>query len=330
MATAIQPAERKVTALDRVRAYAEMDEVKKRFINLLGKEEGQAYVESIIIAVSRDDNLQKCTPKSIMLSAMRAASLKLSVDPIMEQAYLVAYGDQATLIPDYHGLVQLSVNTNYYKYAPEVSAVYVGEEVSTNRFTGEVTVTGKPTSDEVIGWLAYYEAKNGIRRWLYMTNEQCDAHGEKYNPRQFHSDKSVWAKERDKMRRKTCLRIFIKRYGNFSPVMQKFIMTDEAPIDADITDMPEEHELKAAPKFQQSKEANVSILTGNGNPEPVSEGTWADFTAWKERAVKVSYVLPIIDRATTTETDLRNYLIQIAPEITAAELDQPAEQGALL
>src|SRR3989304_5549889 len=80
------------TALDRIRQYAEMDEVKKRFINLLGDRDGRAYVESVVIAVANSDNLQQCTPKSIMISAMRAASLKLSVDPILKQAHLVPFG----------------------------------------------------------------------------------------------------------------------------------------------------------------------------------------------------------------------------------------------
>ena len=73
------------TGLAKVKAYAEIEEVKQRFINLLGDREGRAYVESIVIAVAHKEELQQCSPKSIMISAMRAASLKLSVDPIMKQ-----------------------------------------------------------------------------------------------------------------------------------------------------------------------------------------------------------------------------------------------------
>lgn len=313
----------KKTALDRIRAYAEMDEVKKRFINLLGKEEGQAYIESIVIAVARDDRLQACTPKSIMIQAMRAASLKLSVDPIMEQAHLVAYGKEAQLIPDYHGLVQMSVNTNYYKFAPETNPVYVGEEVKVDRLTGEVTITGEPTNEKTKGWVSYYEAKNGIKRWLYMTNEECDKHAETYNPGGYGSKDSPWNNKgganRDKMRRKTCLRIFIKRYGNFSPVMQKFIMTEEAPIDAETFEMPDVPEVKNAPEIKTDPAANVSILTGNGNPEPIKDKTWADWEHWQERATKVQISLSNVKRAETTETDLRNYLTEVIPGILDAE-----------
>lgn len=326
------------STLDRLRAYAEMDEVKKRFINLLGKEDGQAYVESVVIAVSRDDKLQACTPKSIMIQAMRAASLKLSVDPIMEQAHLVAYGKEAQLIPDYHGLVQMSVNTNYYRYAPETNPVYEGEEVETNRFTGEVTVTGKPTSEEVKGWLSYYEAKNGIKRWLYMTNEECDKHGETYNPGGYNAKDSPWNNKgganRDKMRRKTCLRIFIKKYGNFSPIMQKFLVANEAPIEAEVTDLPDDGNIKTPVRMEikNSAAASAAVLSGDPNPDPVKDATWQDWEAWKERGSKAGVLLSDVKRGGTTENDLRAYLVQIASEIAAAEqlLSGDASQEQLI
>lgn len=259
----------KKTALEKIKTYAEMDEVKKRFINLLGEQEGRAYVESVVIAVSNNESLQGCTPKSIMVSAMRAASLRLSVDPIMQQAHLVAMGNQATLIPDYHGLVQLSVNTNYYEKAPNVDAVYEGEIVKIDRFTGDITITGERVNNEIIGWCGYFKAKNGTERWLYMTNEECDAHGKEYNPKGFVSPKSAWNKsptDRAKMRRKTVLRTLVRRWGNFSPVVQKFIMNDEPAIDAEFSDMPSDENIVIpekdpdAGKHQRSAEQNLSQL----------------------------------------------------------------------
>jgi len=118
--------EKERTGLAKVKAYAEMEEVQKRFVKLLGDRDGQAYVESVVIAVANNKQLQLCSPQSIMISAMRAASLKLSVDPIMKQAHLVPMGNEATLIVDYHGLVQLSTNTGYYEIAPNVFEVYKG------------------------------------------------------------------------------------------------------------------------------------------------------------------------------------------------------------
>lgn len=262
---AIERVEKK-TALDRIRAYAEMEEVKKRFINLLGDADGRAYVESVVIAVANSDALQKCTPKSIMISAMRAASLKLSVDPILKQAHLVPMGDEATLIIDYHGLVQLSVNTNYYDKAPYVDAVYEGEEVKTNRFTGEITIEGKKTSDTVIGWCGYFKAKNGTERYLYMTNEECDAHGERYSRGYNYKNKkgeftSLWRKDPESMRRKTVLRLLVSRWGNFSPAVKNILMQDEEAIEIAAEDLPDVPEVDPeAQEAHRTTEQNLQQL----------------------------------------------------------------------
>lgn len=200
-----------------------------------------------------------CTPKSIMISAMRAASLKLSVDPIMKQAHLVPMGRDATLIVDYHGLVQLSVNTGYYEIAPNVFEVYEGEEVKIERFSGKISIEGERTSDKVIGWCAYFKAKNGTERYLYMTNEEIDAHGKKYS-KAFNSPKSGWTTEREKMRRKTVLRLLVSRWGNFSPHVQNIIMQDEPAIDAESFDLPSDENISVPEREQRTRAQNLQDL----------------------------------------------------------------------
>lgn len=323
---AIERVEKK-TALDKIRAYAEMDEVKKRFINLLGDAEGRAYVESVVIAVASKEELQKCTPKSIMIQAMRAASMKLSLDPILEQAHLVAYGNEATLIPDYHGLVQISVNTNYYEIAPNVSEVYEGEIVKVDRFSGKITIEGEKVSNEVVGWMGYFKAKNGTERYLYMTNDECDKHGELYNPGGYKSAKSPWnahnGRDRAKMRRKTVLRTLVRRWGNFSPVAAKVLMQDEMAIDAMAEDMPDDTNLRTpvVVEMKNSKESNVSVLTGEGNPDPVKDETWSDWELLRARADGVGIKRSDPSRVETTDGDLREYMIELAIHVVAAEED---------
>jgi len=259
------------TGLAKVKAYAEMDEVQKRFMNLLGDRDGRAYVESVVIATANNKTLQECTPKSIMISAMRAASLKLSVDPIMKQAHLVPFGKEATLIIDYHGLVQLSTNTNYYEIAPNVFEIYEGEEVVIERFSGKISIEGKRVNNNVIGWCGYFKAKNGTERYLYMTNEECDAHGKKYSRGYEYKDKngnftSLWRKEPEAMRRKTVLRLLVSRWGNFSPQVQSVIMQEEPTIDAETFDLPSDENIvipekdENAEKHHKTTEENLKEL----------------------------------------------------------------------
>lgn len=251
--------EKEKTGLAKVKAYAEMAEVQKRFVNLLGDRDGRAYVESVVIAVANNSNLQQCSPKSIMISAMRAASLKLSVDPIMKQAHLVPMGKEATIIVDYHGLVQLSVNTGYYEIPPNVFEVYEGETVKMDRLSGKIEIDeASRVSDKIIGWCGYFKAKNGTERWLYMTNEECDAHGKKYS-KAFESAKSGWQTEREKMRRKTVLRLLVSRWGNFSPHVQNVIMNDEPVIDAETAELPGD-EAVADVKYERSGKSQEELI----------------------------------------------------------------------
>jgi len=245
----------------KIKTYADNEEVIQRFKNLLGDRDGRTYLESVVIAVASKPDLQQCSPRSIMIQAMRAASLKLSLDPALHQAHLVRYGEEATLIPDYHGLVQLTESTGYYKIPPNVEPVYMGESVNVARFTGEVTIKGEAVNKEIIGWVAYYKAKDETERWLYMTNEECDAHGQKYNPKGFQSKHSAWNTDRDKMRRKTVLRQFISRWGHFSPHVQKIIMQEEPIIDAEI-DMPDDSNIIVPEHDDSAKKRGTGEILG--------------------------------------------------------------------
>lgn len=256
-------ARRQGTNLDRIKTYAKMADVQERFTNLLGQREAKAYIESIIIAVANSEALQGCSPKSIMISAMRAASLKLSVDPAMKQAHLVPFGSDATLIIDYHGLVQLSENTGYYAIAPNVFEVYEGEIVKTDRFSGHVQILGEKKSDAVIGWCGYFKAKNGIERFLYMTNDECDAHGKKYS-KAFESKRSGWQTDREKMRRKTVLRLLVTRWGRFSPNVEAILRDEEIVTDAEnVTELPDDSNIVVPEKPHRSE----SDILGELNPE---------------------------------------------------------------
>ena len=63
-----------------VRNYLANLDVKKRLEETLGKRAG-AFGNSIINIVRNNQQLQKCTPDSIMSAAMIAATMNLPIDP---------------------------------------------------------------------------------------------------------------------------------------------------------------------------------------------------------------------------------------------------------
>lgn len=221
-----------------LKKYANSPEVIERFQAILGEHEARPYVESVILAVTGDQTgrLQSCEPASIMHCALRAATLRLSVDPAMHQAHMVAYGKTATLIPDYRGLVMLMENTGNYEHI-NVSPVYEGETAKQNRFTGAVEITGEQTSDEITGWVAYTKEKNGMERFTYMNNEDCDNHARKYNPKGF--ERGAWKTSHAEMCRKTTLRCHCNHWGKYSPTVARILKAEDEAIEDEIESMPE-------------------------------------------------------------------------------------------
>ena len=329
-----QKAERtkKEKTLDIVKAYGRSPEVIQRFANLIGQRPGMRYVESVIIACQENEGLLECTPKSIFIAAMRAASLQLSVDPSLRQAHLVPYSNHGTkevkFIPDYHGLLQLTSSTGMYTDPPNVSEVYVGEEVEVNRYSGRVTITGKPSEPKVIkGWLAYYKDVNNAERFLYMTNEECDAHGKKYNPGGFGSSKTPWATDRDKMRRKTCLRIFLTQWGYFSPSVKTIVFDEEEGevMDGEFSDLPELEEVTIIEKEKRPHTENDNLSDLGYNPDPVQDKLWNDWRSLCARAKKVKVPVADVKRESMTQPELQQSYDELMRFVLDAE-DQGAVQ----
>jgi len=123
--------------------YMHSETVKARFAEVVGERNAGPYIASVMLAVANDDSgkLKQCTPSSVYISALRAASLRLSVDPATGQAYLIPYKDKATLIVGYKGLQDMAVRTGRYRYI-NVSKMYEGEEVIIDRISGAAKLAG--------------------------------------------------------------------------------------------------------------------------------------------------------------------------------------------
>ncbi len=73
------------------------------------------FIKSALLAIARDEKLQKCTPKSLFTAVINAAELGLDFTPILGHAFLIAYGDQATFMPGWRGLVHLVLQAGRVK-----------------------------------------------------------------------------------------------------------------------------------------------------------------------------------------------------------------------
>jgi recombination protein RecT len=262
-------------AIVRISNYMDAPTVKARFASVVGN--ADAYISSVMITVRESKQLQECQPESIYLSALRAATLKLSTDPATGQAYIVPFKGRATLIVGYKGLYDMAVRTGKYRYI-NVGPIYEGQEVEENQITGFHSIKGTPTNkDHIIGWIGAFEMNpergqtTGFGKTFYMTVEEIHAHAEAYS-KSYNNNTSPWKTETRKMERKTVMRLMLRRWGYLNPTDAQTLEEIEAeqePIDVESSDvyssnMPNIPEYdEAVDEHKRTTDENLSQLGFN-------------------------------------------------------------------
>lgn len=255
-----------------LRAIMRSDQIMQRFEEVVGKGNAGGYISSVLIAVSQNQDLMECSPNSIIGSALRAATLQLSVDPSIGQAYLVPFGGKATLIVGYKGLYHLAVRTGKYRYLNLVD-IYEDDNFIQDRTTGnfilklgDVKVLPEKRSRHgqvPSGYMLYMELISGFKKTFFMTCEECDEHGKKYS-KTYNRDSSLWKKDPHAMYKKTVIRQGITHWGYLDPHdLMSINSIDES--DDEETDYMKGVEIKEVP--MQSVDQNLSAL-GFGSDEP--------------------------------------------------------------
>lgn len=195
--------------------------IRNQLKSCLGKHAGN-FLTSMLDLYSSDGYLQNCDPYAVAMECVRAASLNLPINKGLGFAYVVPFKNRktGTLTPQFilgwKGHVQLAQRTGQY-VCINTDAIYEGEKVRTNRLTGQIEITGSPTSQKAIGYFAYFRLTNGFEKMLYKTRAEVEAYGRKYSPAY---NSGPWQTEFDAMAKKTVLRQVLK-YGPMSTEMQK-------------------------------------------------------------------------------------------------------------
>lgn len=197
--------------------YLKEPNIVKKFQDVLGSVDAMPYVQSVLIAVSESETLRECTHSSILQSALRAASLGLSCDPAVKQAWLVPYNKNIApkgsapkwvkvcqFQPHYMGLYNLAMRTGKYLNI-NVSPIFEGTRVFEDAITGKHVVKYDDRGDtfyepeaknpayrdvtirrsgdkgkKVIGWIGYFKTKIGFEKTIYMSIDEIEDHARKY------------------------------------------------------------------------------------------------------------------------------------------------------
>ena len=222
-----------VRPIDKLKNILAAQSVQEQFQSVL-KENAGAFVASIIDLYNTDKTLQLCDPKSVVMEALKAASLKLPINKQLGFAWIVPYKNkQGQYIPTfqlgYKGYIQLCMRTGAYRYI-NADVVYEGELIKHDKLTGEIEIDPtRRTSDKKVGYFAFIETLNGFRKTLYMSLDEVIKHAQQYSKSYGNKD-SAWASDFDSMALKTCLRLLLSKYGVMSVEMQRAYIEDSSDI----------------------------------------------------------------------------------------------------
>lgn len=211
--------------------------MKKRFEEVL-HDNANGFMANVMTLVSNDSYLADSEPMSIMSGALTAATLNLGLDKNLGYAYLVPFNSKnkqtgkwekkAQFVLGYKGYIQLAQRSGQYR-ALNVIEVYDGELKSWNRLTEDFDFDpdGRK-SEEVIGYVGYFELLNGFKKTVYWTKQEIEAHRVSNSKDKDKTKKTgVWASDYDAMARKTVLRNMLSKWGILSIEMQKATIADE-------------------------------------------------------------------------------------------------------
>lgn len=220
--------------------------LRDRFGTVLG-ENAASYMTSVLNIIKASDRLQACEATSVWNAALCSAAMHLPLDEGLGYAYIVPYRDNKRKIQlaqfqlGAKGYHQLALRTGEY-VSIHKSDVREGEIKRRNRLTGQIEFdwieddvvrAEKP----IIGYVSYFELRNGYSSTLYMSMPELMEHAKKYS-KMYQKDlkngtkDSKWSipEERGAMCEKTVAKLNLAKNGVLSIEMQRAMRCDNAVI----------------------------------------------------------------------------------------------------
>jgi recombination protein RecT len=251
------------------------------------KDRADDFTTSLLTVINGNPVLQECDAQDVVRTALKAASMRLPIDPNLGLAYIIPYRNKKkvkveTQRPDgtavqvwqdqyvyepqlqigWKGFVQLALRTRLYK-TMNVTDVREGEYVGIDRLTGAIDFAWEPDTDKrnklsVTGYVAYFRLHDGFEKILYMSVEELEKHARQYS-QSYRNGNGKWKDDKPNMSRKTVVKLLISKWGPQSTEIQKALRADQAAMsDEDGYNYLDNQKGGASPS-QDSDTANASV-----------------------------------------------------------------------
>lgn len=279
-----------LTPIDKMKSTLALPTVQEQFQNAMA-ENSNLFVASLIEVYGSNAYLQKCEPKLVIMEALKAATLKLPINANLGFAYIVPYKKAGKQIPQfqigYKGYLQLAQRTGQYRCI-NADVVLEGELKGHNKVSGEIDISGDPTSGEVVGYFAHIETVTGFRKTVYWSRERVTAHAKRYSA-SFSRGTSAWSTNFDEMALKTMIRHILSKYGIMSVEMVGAFTQDaqdERTPEARLEDDVNNH----------ANQGNVLDIAAEAIPDPELKSDPLDLKADRLKELKA-----VVNDMTTVE-----------------------------
>jgi recombination protein RecT len=290
-----------------VKDFFNRDGVKQKFNELLGKR-STGFMTAVLQVVAMSDKLAQADPESVFNAAATAATLDLSVNPNLGQAYIIPYNIKrknpmtgrdewvcaAQLQIGYKAFIQFAQRTGLFQTI-SAAPVLEGQLVENNPLTGPTFDWSAKSGEKIVGFVAYFKLLNGFEKYLFMTAEEMQQHGAKYSKTFSYGD-SLWKKDFVGMGNKTVIKLLLSKYAPLSVEMQvhQAIKFDQAVV----TDLEQEEVMYPdnatdAVVVDQESERFLALIKAAKTPIELAtyESTLADYPEHQEAfdAIKASF-----------------------------------------
>jgi len=184
------------------------EEVKGHFLEVV--DEGK-YVKELLFAEQAfrgNDRLQSCQPQSIKNAITNVALTGATLNPVLQQAYLIPRDNKCCLDFSYRGLCKIAVDSSSV-YDIDATAVFDGDEfyyeMGLNPILKHIPKMFKPDEEKiVIGVYAIATLHHGIKKFVVLDKEKIE------RARKSSKYGVVWKAHYDEMAKKTAVKLLYK------------------------------------------------------------------------------------------------------------------------
>ena len=231
-------------ALPDHKSFFSSEAMTKSLTQLTGSELKGKQFATAMLQIVATNNLAEADPKSVYMAATYAATLNLSVQPMLGHCYFLPFRNNKSgkidvqFILGYKGFVQLALRTGQYTQI-NAQVIYKNENPKWDKLNEVLTINGTDGSGEIAGFYGCFRLVNGFAKCEFFTVERIIAHAKRYSKQKDKDGNltNVWKANFEEMALKTVLRSILLKYGILSTEIEGALSKES---EAEVTEVEAE------------------------------------------------------------------------------------------